>query len=270
MQDPEYLRGVQYRDAGRLSRRADLHTHFSTAEVSWFDWVIERVAVQPGLRVLELGCGPGWLWDRPAPWEGGGVELVLTDLSQGMVDAALARLHASGRASSVEGQQADARRLPFGDRTFDRVVANHMLYHLPDPADGVAEAVRVLRDDGVFVAATNGPAHMVELRTLAIEVFHELPDRPVFERSGPENGFAVLRQYFGDVHWLQYRDELRCTDPDAVLAQLCSKPPGESATQSQLSELRSAIEREFVRQDGVMTIAKDVGCFVCSGVLRSD
>ena len=45
----------------------------------------------------------------------------------------------------MQGQPADLQALPFEDGTYDRVVANHMLYHLPDPRLGVAELARVVR-----------------------------------------------------------------------------------------------------------------------------
>ena len=47
---------------------------------------------------------------------------------------------------------------------------------------------------------------------------------------GAEVGFSLLRERFGDVRWYQYEDELRCSDPAAVLAYSCSSPPGEDAT----------------------------------------
>src|SRR5690606_27868521 len=77
-----------------------------------------------------------------------GLRLALTDLSPGMVEAAVTRGRAAGHYRQVTGRVADAQALPFDDATFDVAVANHMLYHLrrdhPDvlhctePADVVA------------------------------------------------------------------------------------------------------------------------------------
>ena len=54
-------------------------------------------------------------------------------------------------------------RLPFEADTFDAVVANHMLYHVPDRAQALAEMQRVLKPGGQVYLATNGLAHLREL-----------------------------------------------------------------------------------------------------------
>lgn len=61
-QDADYLQKNQYRDGRNLNARAELHHRFSTATVGWHSWVFDHLALQPGMRVLECGCGPGWLW----------------------------------------------------------------------------------------------------------------------------------------------------------------------------------------------------------------
>ena len=60
----------------------------------------------------------------------------------------------------ASAQVFDAQELPFPDDAFDVVVANHMLYHVPEPARAAAEIGRVLRPDGLLLAATNGPDHL--------------------------------------------------------------------------------------------------------------
>lgn len=81
---------------------------------------------------------------------------------------------------------------------------------------------------------------------------------------GAEIGFAMLREHFADVHWLQYDDVLRCTDSADVLSYSCSSLPAEEATAEQRRRLEAAIAARFAEGGGVMTITKDVGLFVCS------
>ena len=56
--DQGYLREEQYRDASRLSIRADLHVRYGTAEVPWFEWVRARLDLQEGHRadVVAYSC----------------------------------------------------------------------------------------------------------------------------------------------------------------------------------------------------------------------
>jgi SAM-dependent methyltransferase len=168
--DQAYLREEQYRDPSRLTIRADLHVRYGTAEVPWFEWVRARLELQEGHRVFEAGCGAGWLWQGSSPPVPAAVELMLCDLSPGMVDEAVGRAREAAVYASVEGRTTDLQSLPFASGSFDRVVANHMLYHLPDPRLGVAELARVVRPDGLVVAATNGRRHVQELHEVEASV----------------------------------------------------------------------------------------------------
>ena len=67
------------------------------------------------------------------------------------------------RERGVDARVADAMDLPFEDASFDAVVAMWMLYHVPDLDVALAEVRRVLRPGGLFVAVTNGDAHMAGL-----------------------------------------------------------------------------------------------------------
>ena len=99
--DQRYLREEQYADASNLSARALLHQRYSTSATPWFDWVQQRIELPADARVLDVGCGPGWLWDSgPVP---AGVELTVCDLSPGMVDEAVARATAGGRFALGRG-----------------------------------------------------------------------------------------------------------------------------------------------------------------------
>jgi SAM-dependent methyltransferase len=266
--DQGYLRDEQYRDPSRLAVRTSLHLRYGTAAVPWFDWVRAHADLQAGQHVLEVGCGSGALWAVNGAAVPGGLELTLCDLSPGMVAEAVARASAGGRFARVEGREADAQALPFDDAAFDRVVANHMLYHLPDPALGVAELARVVRDDGLVVAATNGAHHMRELRELKSMIFGAPLVDPTVDVFGVDVGFSTLREHFAEVRWVRYEDELRCTDPADVLAYACSTPPGEDATPAQRAALADAIAAAFDAGGGVMRITKDVGCFVCRAPQR--
>ncbi len=261
----DYLRRVQYRDGNRLAARANLHIKYRTAPQPFFDWVGERFDLFDGARVLEVGCGTGWLWEESNFEIPPRVVLTLTDLSPGMVAEALGRVESSGRVDSVTGETADVQRLPFRNQTFDRVVANHMLYHVPKLVAAVAEIARVLAADGQLIASTNGRWHLRELWELRAAVF----DTPLLDESaaafGPGNGLSALREHFSDVRWLEYRDELIVTDPADVLAHICSAPPAESATQEQLARLEGEIDKAFARGGGQLRVSKDVGCFVARG-----
>jgi SAM-dependent methyltransferase len=260
--DQRYLRDVQYKDPVKLTARADLHVKYRTAPVAWVPWLVAQLDWPSAGDILEVGCGPGWLWAEGAAALPHGMRLTLTDLSNGMVDVARERALALAQFEAVEARVADAQTLPFGDHAFDVVVANHMLYHVPDPARAVAECARVLRPDGVLMAATNGPRHLRELWEVRSEVFGGPPTSVHTDIFGSVSGRSILEASFADVEWRPYDDELRCTDPDDAVAFLTSSSPGEDASADELRDLRRAVGRRFDEGEGVFRITKESGVFL--------
>jgi ubiquinone/menaquinone biosynthesis C-methylase UbiE len=114
----------------RLDARMQLHAKYSTKMHGFLAWVFEHLHLSPTCQVLEVGCGSGYLWltNRhriPAGWD-----VTLSDLSARMLAAAQHQLSPYGHAIRFVVQ--DAQALPFADHCFDAVIANHMLYHVPN------------------------------------------------------------------------------------------------------------------------------------------
>ena len=96
------------------------------------------------------------------------------DSSPGMLREARTRAAA---ACPVHLVQADAQALPFTDASFDRVMAVHMLYHVPDRLRALQEFRRVLRS-GRVVLATNGARYLARLDALHRDAAQALGDTP--------------------------------------------------------------------------------------------
>src|SRR6476646_10076561 len=164
----------QYATPANLSARIALHERFGSAEVPWPTWVFDQLELQPGDRLLEVGCGTGALWRANAGRVPDGVALTLTDRSAGMLDRARDAIGATLVTADVAG-------LPFAARSFDIAVANHMLYHAADPSQAIAELARVLAPQGRLIATTNGAGHPQEIEEL-IGAYGELPRPSVAAR----------------------------------------------------------------------------------------
>jgi 2-polyprenyl-3-methyl-5-hydroxy-6-metoxy-1,4-benzoquinol methylase len=257
--DVEYLRTVQYGTQNRLNTRTSLHAKYSTAEIPWFEWLRHQVDLTGEQQVLEVGCGTGQFWEA-ASNDFGGVDLTVTDLARSMVDITVAK--ASGRVNSVTGIECDAQDLPFPNQTFEVVIANQMLYHVPDPSLAIRELARVLRPNGVLLASTVGPRHLRELFALEAEIFGATRLVRHHEIFGSLSGLALLQSSFDDVEWRPYDDRLNCTEGDDVVAYIMSMPPGEDASHDDVTRLRAEVDRRLALGGGVLTITKDVGAFV--------
>jgi len=137
-----------------------------------------------------------------------------------------------------------------------------MLYHVPDPARAVAEFARLLRPDGSLIAATSGPRHLRELWEIRSQVFGLPAASETTQAFGSVTGDAILRRSFARVEWRDYDDELRCTDPDDVVAFITSMPPAEDASSEERRDLRRAVESRFNAGGGVFPVSKQTGVFL--------
>ncbi len=267
-QDSYYLQRNQYRDSRNLDARAALHRRFSTAVSDWQPWVFDLLGLVSGMRVLECGCGPGWLWrenvDRIPP----NCHISLTDLSPGMVAEAEVALAGSGHR--FDFQQANIQALDFAGETFDVVVANHMLYHVPDLPQALSEIRRVLKPDGRFIAATNGNNHMKELPDLVPEALRAISGSTLVRGESVqlpfrlENGHAVLEPYFNTIEQHLYEDSLWVTEVEPLLAYAFSMIKPEMAVpETAVAQLREAWAAKIEAEGGIH-ISKDSGVFVAA------
>jgi ubiquinone/menaquinone biosynthesis C-methylase UbiE len=94
--------------------------------------------------VLEVGAGTGVHIEHVRH---GYDEYVMTDLNAPMLDLASRRVVGRGK---VRSESQDATKLTFDDASFDRVIATHVLEHLPQPHRVLREWMRVLRPGGIL------------------------------------------------------------------------------------------------------------------------
>ncbi|MFE3093561.1 class I SAM-dependent methyltransferase [Streptomyces sp. NPDC059248] len=114
------------------------------------DLVADRLAIAPGQRLLDVGCGTG----RPALRVAArGAHVTGVAISHQEIALARARVAGAGAAARAEFQVADAMALPFGDASFDGVWAIESLTHMSDRRGALAEIVRTLRPGGRLVIA---------------------------------------------------------------------------------------------------------------------
>ena len=135
--DPQFF--VNLLDA----TRAHLLERAQASPVEFF----EPLALAQGLNVLDVGCGTGDLLRLLAPLVAPG-RAVGIDLSETMI--AEARSRSGLTAPNLIFEPGDVLSLQFPDGAFERVMANQVLVHLPDPWSALAEMCRVVAGDGLI------------------------------------------------------------------------------------------------------------------------
>jgi ubiquinone/menaquinone biosynthesis C-methylase UbiE len=257
--DQNYLKTDQYKDATNLNARVTIHDRFSTNPYGWFNWVFDTLVKLPAnSRILELGSGSGLLWkssiDRiPAGWK-----ITISDLSPGMLDTAWRNLVVTGRA--FQFKEIDAQSIPFEDGAFDAVIANHMLYHVPDRGKALSEIKRVLKTGGHLFATTVGENHMKQM----IGWYSRVHVSKIWESfASPftlENGMEQLKPYFSQATLSRYEDNLVVTELQPLMDYIRSGMRVAELSESELAALQFDLEKEL-KEKGSIFITKDSGLF---------
>jgi len=167
-----------------------------------FGRLVRLSGAKPGDRVLDVGCGPGYLTALAA-------EAVAPDGVAEGIDASApmieqARLRRSGAACSFRVGKAEA--LDSADGSFDVVLSSLMVHHLPEEnrAGAFAEMFRVLRPGGhLLIAEFRPPRSRLGRHLVGATAGHVMRDNPI-DRIAPmarDAGFenatdGVVRPFF--------------------------------------------------------------------------
>ena len=254
---------TQYQNSSNLEARIALHRDFSTSSTKWFDLLYNNYSViDPNSRILELGCGSAAFWTANLHQIPTGWDVTLTDFSEGMLADAQSNLANSSHPFTFK--QVDAQEIPFPDNSFDCVIANHMLYHVPDLDKALAELRRVLKPDGYFFAATNGPNHLRGLKDPLEQAAPELGEvakKFWISSFRLDNGADLLKPYFSTVELAMHDDRLRITQPQPLVDYLLSMSL-DYLSEADIQRLHAIID-DRIAQDGAIDIPKETGVFIC-------
>ncbi len=111
--------------------------------------ILERIGIQPGMRVLELGPGPGFFTPEAARRVGPAGRLDCVDIEPALVEKLQTKVRRLG-LDNVEARVGDARALPFDDDAFDVVILITVLAEIPDRVKALREIRRVLKPGGTL------------------------------------------------------------------------------------------------------------------------
>jgi len=260
LNDQTYLKNDQYKSSANLDARVTLHQRFSTNPRGWFPWVFETLEKLPAqAHVLELGCGPGYLWSTCPERIPPGWSLTLSDFSEGMLQAAWRNLVVTGRAFKYE--QIDAQSIPYPDESFEIVIANHMLYHVPDRPKAIGEIRRVLKPGGHLVATTVGRNHLKEMTGWFKQIKADMDFSKATNPFTLENGFEQLSPFFDQIEIRRYPDNLHVTEIPALMDYLRSSVRAGGMPETELQQLQRELEHELALT-GKIIVTKDSGLFL--------
>ena len=247
---------AQYSSSNKLNTRITFHDMYSTNRYGYSNWVLSNYEIPEGAQVLELGCGTAGMWTGHDDLIDVCGSLILTDLSEGMLSAARENI---GERENVVFALTDIQDIPYEDDSFDIVIANSMLYHVPDMEKGLREVKRVLKDNGVFYCATYGEHNFNDVLAEWMELDGEAY-RPNHNFT-LQNGKQILRSVFTDVDTKYYPDSLHITNTEDLVDYLRSLVSFKSVLDLPSQRIREILLRHS--RNGIIDLPKEYGMFIC-------
>lgn len=251
---------TQYQNATNISARIRLHRDYSLNHEGWFPWLFRQLDLAADLKILEIGCGNGELWAANHAHLPDNCEIILTDISEGMLADAKKEIGEDARFSY---QRCDAAQLPFASEEFDLVVANHMLFYCSDIPQVLKEVRRVLKKGGRFCASTYSKRHMHEITDLVQDFNPQivLSSVKLYDKFGLDNGEEILAPFFDQVTCRRYEDAIELAVAEPVISYILSCHGNQTALLlDRYQEFKQFVEEQVA---GGFHISKDAGVFIC-------
>lgn len=221
----------QYLERDNLQKRINIHA-YSTSKIDWFQWVFDGLELKEGMKILEIGGGNGKLWTTMYEQLPCNLRIIFTDNSPDILEAAKNELEKYESLFEERNIQflfveKDAENFFIEEDGFDRVIANHMLYHVSDEKRPLLLEIcaSLLKEDGMFYASTVGNTHMQEIFEL-INEFDGRIETPDWMSAGfeLENGKEQLEKIFPVVSMEEMENNLLVPNPEAVFDYIQSLP----------------------------------------------
>ncbi len=258
----------QYRNDDNLNRRINLH-NYSTGKKPWADWVLENLELSEGMEILCLGCGNAANLVAMAEHLPRNLTFLLTDYSEGMLEKAKDNLATKRdifeeKNIKISYQVADANCLALLG-SFDRITANHMLYHVEKRQELFRKVKQLLKPDGMFCATTIGDTHMQELHDF-VERFDakiEVPFHRISCGFRLENGREQLQTVFDNIECVICDSDLLVDAAEPVYEYVFSYPGNASELIKNRKEEFIFKVEEIIERDGAFYIHKSTGMFRC-------
>lgn len=255
----------QYENANNISARIRLHKDYSINKQGWFPWIYATgiapiIEKKNNIEILELGCGEGSLWTENINLLPENVHITVSDISEGMIRDIRRNLGSDERFSY---ETFDCHKIPAKARTYDLIIANHLLFYCDDIEQVCKEIKRVLKPSGVFLCSTYGSGHMKEITEL-VQKFDKriiLAAENLYDRFGLENGEEILENYFSKIKICKYDDAICINQPEPLIEYILSCHGNQNQyLLERYHDFRLFVEKQVKKE---YRITKDAGYFYC-------
>ena len=250
----------QYKNSKNLDIRQSFHQNYGTNPIEYKSWIRSKMTFFKGCRILELGCGTGSLWRREAELIDSFSELVLSDISEGMVEETK---KSYAEQKNVTCEVFDILDISYPEDSFDIIIADSMLYHVPNLEQALKNIHRILKKDGIFYATTFSSSEgLINYINHALyEMRLSATDQSKRISFSLENGSELLSKYFSSVKKELYIDDLEVTKSEDIVKYILSMSSMLHVDVSDRAKMLAYFESQK-DSSGVIKIPKLYGMFI--------
>lgn len=256
----------QYQNELNLQKRIQIH-QFGTATESWYEFLTKHIVFTDNCRILEIGCGTGLLWKHLLKKRPTIKQIILSDFSQGMIENAKNNLEEFEKDYDVQYKKINVSNITYENECFDVVIANHILYHIPDSEKALSEIHRVLNKGGVFYASTIGKNNMNEIKLIIEKYFPNVENDLFFnsflENFSLENALEKTKVFFKQSERTDYKDHLSIPSPKPIREYIESfNFPHILDTDENKSDFENLLTKDYNFTNGFY-VSKEIGLIRC-------
>ncbi|MVX62672.1 methyltransferase domain-containing protein [Clostridium chromiireducens] len=250
----------QYKSDKNLNLRSNLHS-YNINKIDWDKWCFNQMHFPDQAKVLELGCGVGKLWYKNKDSINKELSITLSDFSKSMLKIAKNRLKEIDYKFTF--QEINAENIPYKDGSFDVVIAQHMIYFVPNIEKALSEIRRVLSPGGIFYVTANSCKSMYELNELAENFAPNLglDSNGFSNRFDLENGRAILQKYFNKIDIEVLDGKIIVNDAEPVVSYKASTIQGNSVLIGERKKEFTKYLEEYIKKQGNISITTKVCMF---------
>ncbi|WP_392486814.1 class I SAM-dependent methyltransferase [Haloimpatiens sp. FM7315] len=256
MRESEYVE-KQYENILSLNERQNFHEKYSINKEGFKSWLYKQYEFTKMCSILELGSGKGDLWKNHISDIVPEFKLVLSDFSDGMVEY----LRNEYDKFPVDIKKIDIQDIPYDNDTFDIIIANSMLYHIPNIDKALCEVYRVLKKGGKFYTATFGENGLTKFIFDTLKELQLVNENKTNVSFTLQNGYEQLRMHFANVQCREYYDRMEISESKDLVEYIYSMTSMEGLSESQKTTMIDFYEKKK-NAAGIIEIPKEYGMFI--------
>ena len=263
---------AQYATDENLINRISIHD-FSTSKQGFYSWLLESIDLKANMKILDIGCGNAFFWKSIAKELPDNLEIHLVDYSDGMMESAKKNVEDILKEHPKKGlkfvvDKRDATDFSYPISGFDRIMANHVLFHLSKDSrlQLYPKIQALLAKGGRFSCSLIGKNHMKELHDFIDEYYPNIGFPSEKFDFLLETAEEELKNYFKVIKVEEQENDLLVPDEELVFNYVGSY----SQTAKEIISKEKKLFLEHVcskkNTDGYMYIHKSTGNVVCEAL----